>query len=105
MLGHRKTSLVQEHSRFAIDFLSVCASADDQISLKFFSRRFPKGGCDSQTLTSPLEYTTAFRIPARHGTSCCIFVTVLTLAHCSMGSTTEPYRPSSRGAHTCLTNS
>src|ERR1017187_2810829 len=104
MLGPRKTSLVQEHCLSAIDFLNMRASGDDQISQKLLSRRFSSGGCDSQTLTSPLEYTTAFRIPARHGTSCCSFAAVRTFAHCSIGSTTEPYRPSSRGAHTCFTN-
>ena len=61
-------------------------------------RRLPSGGRCSHTPTSPFACTTALNTPARQGTYCCSRSAALSLTHCSIGSTIEPYRPSSRGA-------
>ncbi len=90
MLVQRKTSLVQVHSPARIDRRSAAACAECQISGNVCWRRLPIGSCDSQKLTSPFEYTTPFRMPARHGTTWAWASAVRTLAHCSIGSTIAP---------------
>ena len=95
MLGHRKTSFVQWHSRARIDARRASAWAQFHSSENGRSRRLPIGAWFSQTLTSPFEYTTALRRPAVQGTTCrCCRAGELARRHAVARMT-----PTQRGSH------